>query len=105
MLIIVDSYTLLFLIVVDPFWKWIDMIPSSSATSDETIEKLRIVFGDFRLPEQIVTDNGSAFTSKEFETFIQRDGIQQIRTAPYHSALNGQAWRTVQHSRLHWIKC
>ena len=72
------------------------MIPSSSATSNETIKKLRTVFVNFGLPEQIVTDNGSAFTSKEFETFLQRNGIQQIRTAPYHTASNGQAERTVQ---------
>ena len=86
----------MFLIIVDSFWKWIDMIPSSSATSDETIEKLRIVFANFGLPQQIVTDNGSAFRSQEFETFLQRNGIQQIRTAPYHPASNGQAERTVQ---------
>ena len=51
------------LIIVDSFSKWIDVIPSSS--------KLRIVSANFGLPEQIVTDNGSAFTSKEFETFLQ----------------------------------
>ena len=61
----------MFLIIVDSFSKWIDVIPTSSATSDETIEKLRTVFANFGLPEQIVTDNGSAFTSKEFETFLQ----------------------------------
>ena len=72
------------------------MIPSSSATSDEKIQKLWIIFANFELPEQIVTDNGSAFTSKEFKTFLQRNGIQQIRTAPYHPASNGQAERTVQ---------
>ena len=45
---------------------------------------------------QIVTENGSAFTNKKFETFLHRNGMQQIRTAPYHPALNGQAERTVQ---------
>ena len=30
----------MFLIIVDSFLKWIDVIPSSSATSDETIQKL-----------------------------------------------------------------
>ena len=54
----------MFLIIVDSFSKWIVVIPSSSATSDETTEKLRIVFTNFGLPEQIVTDNGSAFRSK-----------------------------------------
>ena len=86
----------MFLIIVDSFSKWIDVIPSSSATSDETIKKLRIVFTNFGLPEQIVTDNGSALTSKEFETFLQRNGIQQIRTAPYHPASNGRGEKTIQ---------
>ena len=86
----------MFLIIVDSFSKWIDVIPSSSATLDETIEKLQTVFANFGLPEQIVTYNGSAFTSKEFKTFLQQNGIQQIRTAPYHPASNGQAERTVR---------
>ena len=86
----------MFVIIVDSFLKWIDVIPNSSATSDETTEKPQTVFVNLGLPEQIVTDNGSAFTSKEFETFLQWNGIQQIRTAPYHTASNGQAERTVQ---------
>ena len=86
----------MFLITADSFSKWIDVIPSSSATSDKTIKKLRTVFTNFRIPDQIVTENGSAFTNKEFETFLHRNGMQQIRTPPYHPALNGQAERTVQ---------
>ena len=61
----------MFVIIVDSFLKWIDVITNSSATSDETIEKPQTVFVNLGLPEQIVTDNGSAFTSKEFETFLQ----------------------------------
>ena len=86
----------MFVIIVDSFLKWIGVIPNSSVTSDETIEKPQTVFANFGLPEQIVTDNGSTFTSKEFETFLQRNGIQQIRTAPYHTASNDQAERTFQ---------
>ena len=52
---------------------------------------------NFGLPEQTVTDNGSVFTSKEFKTFLPQNGIQQIRSAPYHPASsNGQTERTVQ---------
>ena len=63
------------------------------------MEKLQTVFANFGLPEQIVTDNGSAFTSKKLEIFLQQNGIQQTRTAPYHPASNGQAERTVQTSK------
>ena len=86
----------MFLILVDSFSKWVDVIPITYATSDETIEKLRTVFANFGPPEQIVVGNGSAFTSKEFETFLQRNGIWQIKTAPYHSPPNSQTERTIQ---------
>lgn len=43
-----------------------------------------------------MTDNGSAFTSIEFENFLQMNGIKQVRTSPYHPASNGLAERAVQ---------
>ena len=44
----------------------------------------------------VVTDNGSNFTSDEFEEFLNQNEIRQIRTAPFHSASNGLAERAVQ---------
>ena len=48
------------------------------------------------LPEILVSDNGSAFTSSKFETFVKRNGFRHIRVAPYHPASNGAAERAVQ---------
>jgi len=45
------------------------------------------------LPRTVVSDNGSVFTSSEFD---QKNGICHIRTAPYHPASNGLAERAVQ---------
>ena len=42
----------------------------SSTISTATIDKLRQVFATHRLPEVIVSDNGTAFTSKEFKEFV-----------------------------------
>ena len=48
------------------------------------------------LPEWIVSDNGTQFTSEEFGEFLRRNGIKHIRSAPYHPAANGEAERFVQ---------
>ena len=54
------------------------------------------MFATHGLPETVVSDNGTAFTSAEFRTFLKKNGIKQITFAPYHPATNGLAERAVQ---------
>ena len=74
----------------------IEVIPVSAATSTVTIEKLRAIFATHGLPERIVTDNGTVFTSEEFEKFLHQNGIAHTQTAPYHPASNGLVEHAVQ---------
>ena len=57
---------------------------------------MRSTFATFGIPEILVTDNGSNFTSSEFEEFLKANGIHHIKTAPYHPASNGLAEQAVQ---------
>ena len=61
-----------------------------------TIETLRQIFSVHGLPEVIVSDNGTCFTSSEFKKFVDSNGIVHVRTAPYHAASNGLGERAVQ---------
>lgn len=65
-------------------------------TTSTTFEILRTVFARNGIPEQIVSDNGPQFTSREFEKFTKLNGIKHFRSAPYHPATNGLAERFVQ---------
>ena len=67
-----------------------------SSTSAATIEKMKLSFAYHGLPVLLVTDNGSNFTSQEFETFLKSHGVRHVRTAPYHPASNGLVERAVQ---------
>ena len=86
----------MFLITIDAHSKWMEAFPMKMSTSSATIEKLRIAFATHSVPEIVVTDNGSNFTSEELEDFLKQNGIRHIRTPPYHPASNGLAERVVQ---------
>ena len=85
-----------FLIVVDAYSKWLEVIPMSSTTAERTITELRKLFATHGLPTQVVTDNGAQFTSQEFAEFLKLNGIHHYKSAPYHPATNGEAERYVQ---------
>ena len=86
----------LFLIVIDTHSKCLEVVTVPSTSSQATIKALKPMFACHGLPELIVSDNGTAFTSCEFQEFLKRNGIRHITTAPYHPASNGLAQRAVQ---------
>ena len=83
----------MFLIVVDAFSKWLEVVPMSAATSATT---LRNIFATHGLPKVFVTDNWTQFTSAEFKTFMDKNRIRHLCSAPYHPATNGLAERAFQ---------
>ena len=85
----------MFLVIIDSYSKWLEVVPMKSTTSTATINQLRNLFANFGLPEHIVSDNGPQFTSAEFEEFTKKNNIRHTLTAPAHPATNGMAERYV----------
>ena len=54
------------------------------------------MFATHGLLEVLVTNNGSVFTSQEFEEFTKKNGIRHVKSSLYHPASNGLAERAVQ---------
>ncbi|XP_061584204.1 LOW QUALITY PROTEIN: uncharacterized protein K02A2.6-like [Cololabis saira] len=86
----------MFLVIIDAHSKWIEAYPLHSSTTAATIECLRDCFSRFGLPEMVVSDNATCYTSRDFQEFMVRNGIQHVTTAPWHPASNGLAERAVQ---------
>jgi len=59
----------IFLVTVDAYIKWLEVHAVENATSETTIRKLNQIFTMHGLPETTVTDNGTVFTSREFQNF------------------------------------
>ena len=88
------------LVIVDAHSKWIEAHIVASTSTSAAIDKLRQTFATHGLPETIVSDNDTAFTSSEFREFMQRNGIHHLTSAPYHPSSNGLAERAVQTVRM-----
>ncbi|XP_060106178.1 uncharacterized protein K02A2.6-like, partial [Heteronotia binoei] len=52
----------IFMIIVDAYTKWLEVIPVGSTTSAAAIRALRRVLSTHGIPDTIVSDNGTAFT-------------------------------------------
>lgn len=86
----------MYLIVVDPYSKWPEVKIVRTTSSACVIKALRNIFAEQGLPEVLVSDNGTAFTSEEFKSFMKCNGIRHVLTPPYSPSTNGQAERFVQ---------
>ena len=84
-----------FLIIVDAYSKWLEVLECKQTTKS-TITHLRQVFATHGLPEIIVSDNGPAFVSELFSTFLSLNGIHHIKSAPYQPASNELIEKAVQ---------
>ena len=80
------------LAATDYFTKWVEAIPLKNVTSREMIEfvKEHIIY-QFGIPQTITTDQGTMFTSDEFEEFATKMWIKLLNSSPYYAQANGQA--------------
>ena len=85
-----------FFMVIDSHLKWLELKHMTSTTSQRMIAVLCDLFSAFGLPEEIVSDNGPQFISKEFSEFMKLNGIRHTLTLPYHPVSNGVAELSVQ---------
>jgi len=92
-----NGYTCV-LVIVDRFSKSCRLIPLPGLpTAMETAELLfNYVFRYYGLPEDIVSDSGSQFTSRVWKAFFKLLGVAISLSSGYHPQTNGQTERKIQ---------
>lgn len=69
--------------------RWIEVFPTSSATSAVVVEELRTIFANFEIPETtIMADNGTCFLVLNLELSCR---VTVFAILHLHTALNGMA--------------
>jgi len=69
-----DNFKFVF-VLVDKFSKWNEYMPLVKATSEKIVEFLNQIIHRFRVPNSIITDLGTHFTSTTFWDFCDDRGI------------------------------
>lgn len=69
------------------------LYPIKTVISKETIDKLESQKSIFGNPSRIISDRGTAFTSTEFESYCQEEGIEHIKITIGLPRANGQIER------------
>jgi transposase InsO family protein len=77
-------------IVVDKFTKWVKVKPAASITVAKEVEFIKEIMYMFSVPNTIITDNGTQFTTKEFKEFCVDSSIKVNYASVSHPQSNGQ---------------
>lgn len=85
-----------YLLTVDYYSKWPEVEKLDNLSSANVITYMRKQFSRFGYVDELVTDNGPQFSSKEFRNFAEECGFKHTTTSPHFSQSNGQAERFVQ---------
>lgn len=79
--------------VIDAFTKFIKLYPTKTTNANEVLKALKRYKYDYSTPKRLISDRGSAFTSKAFKSFTDDYGIEHIMNATANPQANGQIER------------
>jgi transposase InsO family protein len=79
------------LTAIDYFTKWIEAIPTRSASHKVIIGFLEDIIARFGYPNRIITKNVASFKSEPLIKFYEQFGISLIHSTPYCPQGNGLA--------------
>jgi hypothetical protein len=80
-------------IAIDKFTKWPKATPVVKINKQSTVKFINSIICIFGVPNRIITNNGSQFTSGAFQGYCDDLGIQICYASPAHPESNGQVQR------------
>ena len=76
---------------MDKFTKWAEVDAVRTIPTGSAVKFIKGLVSRFGVPNRIITDNGSQFTSNLFKTYCANLGTQICYTSVAHPRSNGEA--------------
>jgi transposase InsO family protein len=71
-------------VAVDKFTKWIKVKQVASITAAKAVKFIKEIMYRFGVPNNIITDNGTQFTTREYKDFCVDSGIKTNHASVSH---------------------
>ena len=94
-----------YLIVADYFSKFPIIRKLNDLSSSTVIMHLKGIFEEHGIPEKVISDNGTQYSSTAFSRFAQEYGFQHVTSSPTYAQSNGFIERTIQTVKRTLQKC
>ncbi|CAJ1049307.1 uncharacterized protein K02A2.6-like [Xyrichtys novacula] len=85
-----------FLLCVDYFSKFPEIVKLKNTTSSSVIVALKSIFSRHGICDHLLSDNGPAYASVEFKDFVNDWEFKHSTSSPGHAQGNGQSERAIQ---------
>ena len=85
-----------FIRVVDYYSDFVEIDELNDTMSDTVIQVLKKQFSRHGIPDTVVSDNGSQFTSQEFHEFSLEWEFNHVTSSPHYTKSNGKAESSVK---------
>jgi transposase InsO family protein len=89
---VVGGYRFLY-VAIDKFTKWLEATPVVKINKQSAVKFNKSIICRFGVPNRVIADNGSQFTSGAFQRYCEDLGIQICYASIAHPESNGQVER------------
>jgi len=77
------------LVVIDMYSRYPCVYPLKNLEVGSLVKSFKSFFSSFGFPDAVLSDQGTQFQSHEFQQFLRKFNIRQLKTNAYHPAGNG----------------
>ena len=88
-----------YMVTVDYFSGFFEIDRLYDLKVSTVIRKLKTHTARYGIPDEVLSDSGLQYTSREFKNFTKKYGFNHVKTSPYHHQSNGRAESAVKEAK------